>query len=675
MTMKKFVIAILILSVFLASMPVSAFAASADLSVIGENGQDGERGQDQTVKAENGGKGEDGGKGKEGSWSTGERGKDGAAGTQGADQVKAADGENGNDGESSSIESPDVDFGAITVTGGNGGIGGHGGNGGDGGDGGRGGDGGNGGNQHTIHRSGDGGNGGTGGKGGRGGDGGKGGDGGNGGSASLRLTADSVSADQIAITSGTQALEGSAWCGIGGDSGYGGYGGNGGSSGETGVGSVAPGKLGLDATKPGDYDEDPDPGYNTGMANGRGGAEHFGGPGGKGGKFDFISSYNDHTGEGGDGGDGGIGGAGGDGGAGGAAGLGGDASFTAEGTLSTSALTVKRNAGNVSVSIGTLYIEEDMTIHISGLLAGDVVIDRVVMPADSVLTITKDGGENLTIGELVTTQSSVIIGADYADINSVDVYEPVIEKKEVKRLSHSEAAVTFTSDEAGSYYYAVAGRWEEAPELDTSGKGQPCAANEEITLHLTGLSSGEQYVYLAVRDEMNAVCDPIIISIPVYEDLSPVEDTSGGQPVDLSQDLTIVFPGDWEALTEIRINGVLLQAKEIDENTWELFGYESYGKTVGKAQKSSVAVTLYAEFLQSLPEGTYTLETVYLYDNAGQKVGSTQIQINIPQNGTASDVPHTGDETESMPYILVGLFAGAALGAVLLRKRTKIQEK
>lgn len=97
------------------------------------------------------------------------------------------------------------------------------------------------------------------------------------------------------------------------------------------------------------------------------------------------------------------------------------------------------------------------------------------MPANSLLTITRNGGAKVTIHELYTTQSSLIIGMDHAVLtNGVTVYEPIVEVTEVKRLSHSEATVTFTSDEPGSYYYLVMDRWLEDPQIDTSGEGEPC---------------------------------------------------------------------------------------------------------------------------------------------------------------------------------------------------------
>lgn len=285
MAMKKCLIFFMILSMLFVQMPVWAFAAGADLMVAAGNGMNGEKGHDQTLKAENGENGEAGGNGKKAGVShNGKRGADGTDGAQGADQAKAANGRDGADGQPLSLESPDEDFGAITV---------------------------------------------------KGGDGGDGGDGGKGGNASLRLTSEYVFADRVTVTSGTQIKYTSAWCGTGGDSGYGGTGGFGGTSGESGVGSVQVGERGKPPTKPGDYDEDPDPGYNTGMANGRGGAEHFGGAGGKGGIIrDPSSVYSWNTGNGGNGGDGGIGGAP------GKVGPAGDASLTVEGVLCTPEMTI-----------------------------------------------------------------------------------------------------------------------------------------------------------------------------------------------------------------------------------------------------------------------------------------------------------------------------------------------
>lgn len=190
-----------------------------------------------------------------------------------------------------------------------------------------------------------------------------------------------------------------------------------------------------------------------------------------------------------------------------------------------------------------LYIDGEMTINFSGLSAGSVVIDRVVMPADSLLTFRRSGGEKITIRELYTTQSSVIIGLDHAAItNGVTVYEPIVEAVEVKRISSSEATVTFTSDETGSYYYMVTDRWMEEPQIDTSGEGEPCIADEELTLHLTGLAGGKQYVYVTVKDILNAVSYPVMISIPAYP--APPRTGDGSHP------------GSWATLMTVSLCGL-----------------------------------------------------------------------------------------------------------------------
>ena len=502
MAMRKCLIFFMALSMLFVQIPVQAFATGADLTVAAENGADGGKGHDQTLKAENGENGGNGGNGETSSvFYGGKNGADGADGAAGADQVKAADGQDGADGQQLSLKSPGESFGTIAVTGGDGGDGGDGGHGGVGGNGGNGGRGGNGGdfNAFSVYTSGDGGD-----------------------------------------------------------------GGDGGTSGESGTGSVQVGERGKPPTRPGDYDEEPDPGYNTGMANGRGGAEHFGGGGRKGGMMrDTSSVYSFNT---GNGGDGGIGGAGGDGGAAGEVGLAGDASLTVEGGLCTPEMTVAGRSGNVSVSIDTLFVSEDMTLNIStgssadigsvgdvsvsigmlyidgemtinfsGLPADSVVIDQVVMPADSMLTFKRNGGEKITIHELYTTQSSVLIGLDYAVItNGVTVYEPIVKAARVERLGPSEAAVTFTSDETSTYYYMVSDRWMKNPPIDTSGDGELCIADEETTLHLTGLSRGKLYVYIAVKDILNAVSYPVMISIPAYLHLPQTGDSS--------------HPGGWAVL-------------------------------------------------------------------------------------------------------------------------------
>ena len=68
----------------------------------------------------------------------------------------------------------------------------------------------------------------------------------------------------------------------------------------------------------------------------------------------------------------------------------------------------------------------------------------------------------------------------------------------------------------------------EDPRIDTSGAGDPCVADEEITLRLTGLSGGRQYVYFVVKDILNAVSDPVMISIPAYPD--PPRTGDGSHP-------------------------------------------------------------------------------------------------------------------------------------------------
>jgi hypothetical protein len=94
---------------------------------------------------------------------------------------------------------------------------------------------------------------------------------------------------------------------------------------------------------------------------------------------------------------------------------------------------------------------------------------------------------------------------------------PVLMAGGISRTSASEATVTFTSDEAGTYYYAVVDDGAAAPSVDTSGTGTACQANTTGTISLTGLStSGAQDIYIVVKDAAGSVSEALKTDVPAY---------------------------------------------------------------------------------------------------------------------------------------------------------------
>ncbi|MDR3165128.1 MAG: hypothetical protein LBU13_06085 [Synergistaceae bacterium] len=87
---------------------------------------------------------------------------------------------------------------------------------------------------------------------------------------------------------------------------------------------------------------------------------------------------------------------------------------------------------------------------------------------------------------------------------------------EVRRASVSEAEVTFTSDEDGWLYYAVAEHGAEAPDIGTTGDGTPMTAGEDITITLNNLTDDGAYdLHIKAKDTVGNV-SALVITIPAY---------------------------------------------------------------------------------------------------------------------------------------------------------------
>jgi hypothetical protein len=94
------------------------------------------------------------------------------------------------------------------------------------------------------------------------------------------------------------------------------------------------------------------------------------------------------------------------------------------------------------------------------------------------------------------------------------------------RTSAGEAGVTFTSGEAGAYYYAVVPSGAAVPDIDTTGEGSPLAAGENA-ITLTGLESGAHDIHIVAKDTAGSVgyATRINMTIPSYPDPDQVDDS------------------------------------------------------------------------------------------------------------------------------------------------------
>ena len=185
-------------------------------------------------------------------------------------------------------------------------------------------------------------------------------------------------------------------------------------------------------------------------------------------------------------------------------------------------------------------------------------------------------------------QGSALTGSasDFSDIaiKVKDSKKPVLTELKAERLSGTEARITFTSSEAGEYYYKVVKKGDPAPVIDTTGKGTDIPADVLTqTFEVDGLTSGTEYiVYIAAKDKASTpnVSDtyPVSVSADVAQvyslDVDPASLDFGVQEEDygeLSEEITITNTGNQPATVKPpAIAGDYVLAETFPETTLAL---------------------------------------------------------------------------------------------------------
>ena len=107
--------------------------------------------------------------------------------------------------------------------------------------------------------------------------------------------------------------------------------------------------------------------------------------------------------------------------------------------------------------------------------------------------------------------------AGYPTPFGADTTAPILTAGTVNRGNDTDATVTFTSDEAGIYYYAVTDSDVTAPDIDTTATGLALGEGEQ-TISLSHLSAGVKYIYIVAKDLSGNVSDRSFkIAIPAYK--------------------------------------------------------------------------------------------------------------------------------------------------------------
>ncbi len=109
-------------------------------------------------------------------------------------------------------------------------------------------------------------------------------------------------------------------------------------------------------------------------------------------------------------------------------------------------------------------------------------------------------------------------GIDFEAVG-IDEMPPILTAGTSERTSLEQAVVTFTTNEACEYYYAVVEDGADQPELDTTADGTACTTGE-VAVTVTGLTSGAKDIYLTAKDADGMVSSVLAMDIHEYEDIT-----------------------------------------------------------------------------------------------------------------------------------------------------------
>ncbi len=219
------------------------------------------------------------------------------------------------------------------------------------------------------------------------------------------------------------------------------------------------------------------------------------------------------------------------------------------------------------------------------------------------------------------------------DIKVTDTIPPALTEEEVKRISDTEAEITFTSSEAGSYYYKVVEEGAAPPSFsaaDLSGTGTLIPADALTqTFTINGLTLGKAYdVYIVAKDAKGnanntAAAPPLKLTVPMLT--TPVYEISvdPGLLSFRASEGYAQLPG--EKLTVKNTgNQKLTLAQPV---SWANSNYE-----IGALSKTELAPGESAEFTVSpktgLPVGSYQ-EKITVSGSSGSNTAEKEVSLNF----------------------------------------------
>ena len=170
-----------------------------------------------------------------------------------------------------------------------------------------------------------------------------------------------------------------------------------------------------------------------------------------------------------------------------------------------------------------LAYENGETLNLSGLVAtltysDDTALDVALanFASNGIYTSPADG---TVLAYAIHNGQKVLLscGSYTAETNDLTVIppQPILTPGTVNRTSDTAATVTFTSDQAGTYYFGIVADGAGTPDVSTAGQGSVCLTGES-TISLTALTAGDRDIYIKVKSAAGKVSETLKMDIAAY---------------------------------------------------------------------------------------------------------------------------------------------------------------
>lgn len=178
----------------------------------------------------------------------------------------------------------------------------------------------------------------------------------------------------------------------------------------------------------------------------------------------------------------------------------------------------KSIAGTVTIYTGVDFSVRGYVKVLKSDWAVTVSEGAELKTADKAISCQQKNGY-ISKASLELSKDGTSVYYNVAAVSTVDSVAPKLSTSAnaATRKSLSNASVTFSSNEAGTYYYAVANSEDSPPTVDTSSTGTALLAGDN-TITLTDLATASaKKLYLMAKDESgNVTAEALVIDIPAF---------------------------------------------------------------------------------------------------------------------------------------------------------------